>query len=762
MYVFSDNKLTSVIIPSSMTRIADAAFAGNLLTSVTISYGVERIAAGAFSNNKLTSLSLPNSLRAIGYGSFGGNLLTSVIIPASVTEMSWYAFSQNLLTSVKFEGNYPGGADAGVFDNNPDLEEVNVPVGSTGWGYTYDGLLVRYGPTPKVNPSATPKVPGTPVIDLIKSRVGNQTITVHFRPALRNGGSRITNYLVEYKAKADSEWTTFSHPASTRANPYVITGLNFETTYDVRVSAVNAVGTGTPSHSAKFTIDFFTYAVDGNDKAIITGCVNEGRCKPDLVIPATIGGHRVRAIGWRAFEDKRITSVVLPSTLENIGYNAFAYNGLMSVVLPKSLKTIDEGAFYSNALTSLVLPNSVTSVGYQAFRYNKLTSLVISKSLTSIGDITFANNRLTSLTIPSWVTSVGEWAFSENLLTSVRIPSSVKTLGKFAFATNQLTSVSIPSSLTRIDDAAFATNQLTSVNIPQSVTSIGPSAFAGNKLASLRLPNSVAGIGDGAFARNNLTSLVIPASVREISYHAFASNKLTSIKFAGNYPAYGMWVLDDNPGLTEVKVAYGTTGWGATYAGLPVRYVGGPIIQQASAPKIVKAKLQNGQVTLRIWAPRRVDPMGITGYEYTLNNGVTWAAGDATSVDKSLVITGLTNGTRYVVKVRAVSGLVRGMPSSSFPFTPRTVASAPTITALTGQDGSIKVEFAAPASNGGSAITRYAYSVNGKQWFNWGASTSPQVIKALHNRVVCSIRVRALNAAGWGAPSEAVEATPHR
>jgi len=102
------------------------------------------------------------------------------------------------------------------------------------------------------------------------------------------------------------------------------------------------------------------------------------------------------------------------------------------------------------------------------------------------------------------------------------------------------------------------------------------------------------------------------------------------------------------------------------------------------------------------------------------------------------------------------------MPSNSFAVIPRAVASAPAITALTGQDGSIKVEFVAPTNDGGSAITRYAYSVNGKPWVNWGASTSPQVAKALHNGVVCSIRVRALNAAGWGAPSEAVEATPHR
>jgi titin len=126
------------------------------------------------------------------------------------------------------------------------------------------------------------------------------------------------------------------------------------------------------------------------------------------------------------------------------------------------------------------------------------------------------------------------------------------------------------------------------------------------------------------------------------------------------------------------------------------------------------------------------------------------------------VITGLENGTRYLVKVRAVNGAGGGVASNARAVTPRTVADAPTITALTARNGAIKVEFNAPTSNGGSTITRYAYSVNGKKWINWGASTSPQIIKALHNGVACSIRVRALNAAGWGAISESVEATPHR
>jgi large repetitive protein len=176
----------------------------------------------------------------------------------------------------------------------------------------------------------------------------------------------------------------------------------------------------------------------------------------------------------------------------------------------------------------------------------------------------------------------------------------------------------------------------------------------------------------------------------------------------------------------------------------------------------VSAKLGNGQVTLGIYAPTRKGGTAITGYEYSINDGMTWKAVDASSTALSLLITGLDNGIRYLVKVRAVNGAGGGAASLVRSVTPRTVASAPTNVVLTAGNGRIKVDFETPASNGGAAITSYAYSVNGKAWVKFSSATSPQVIKALRNGVVCSIRVRAMNAAGWGAISESVEATPHR
>jgi len=64
-----------------------------------------------------------------------------------------------------------------------------------------------------------------------------------------NGGSAITDYLVEYKAASSGTWLTFSDGTST-ATSATVTGLTASTSYNYRVSAINAIGTGTASATA--------------------------------------------------------------------------------------------------------------------------------------------------------------------------------------------------------------------------------------------------------------------------------------------------------------------------------------------------------------------------------------------------------------------------------------------------------------------------------------------------------------------------------
>jgi tetratricopeptide (TPR) repeat protein len=160
-----------------------------------------------------------------------------------------------------------------------------------------------------------------------------------------------------------------------------------------------------------------------------------------IVIPASIGGKPVRAIGEKAFEQKQLTSVVIPGSVKTIGNNAFAINKLTSVVIPNGVITIGDGAFVNNQLTNVVIPNSVITIENSAFAGNHLTSVEIPGSVTYLSG--FNINQLTSVAIPGSVKTIGDGAFFGNKLTNVVIPDSVTTIGEAAFANNQLKDITI-------------------------------------------------------------------------------------------------------------------------------------------------------------------------------------------------------------------------------------------------------------------------------------------------------------------------------
>ena len=94
----------NTIIPNSVTRIGDDAFAGrSSLVSITIPNSVTSIGSYAFyACTSLTSISIPNSVTSIGgYAFTECSSLTYISIPNSVTSIGVYAFSEcSSLTSI--------------------------------------------------------------------------------------------------------------------------------------------------------------------------------------------------------------------------------------------------------------------------------------------------------------------------------------------------------------------------------------------------------------------------------------------------------------------------------------------------------------------------------------------------------------------------------------------------------------------------------------------------------------------------------------
>jgi len=147
-----------------------------------------------------------------------------------------------------------------------------------------------------------------------------------------------------------------------------------------------------------------------NDYGSITIYGYYGKDK-DVIIPKKIDGDVVQIIGYRAFADKKLTSVKIPNSVTKIEGSAFKYNHLNRVRIPNSVKSIGSEAFFSNLLRKVRISNSVGVIGSEAFSVNQLTSIKIPRSVTEIGDYAFANNQISSVSIPKSVKIVGRKAF---------------------------------------------------------------------------------------------------------------------------------------------------------------------------------------------------------------------------------------------------------------------------------------------------------------------------------------------------------------
>ena len=244
-----------------------------------------------------------------------------------------------------------------------------------------------------------------------------------------------------------------------------------------------------------------------------TGVCNE----LNVVIPETIDGYQVTAIGEMAFWPKKIISIIMPDSITSIGYAAFKQcHALRSVVLSNNLTSIGKQAFMDcTSLTSINLPDSLTYLGGAAFsECIALTSINIPAGITSIEGWTFDGcKKLSQVSLPAGLTGIGEVAFQGcRSLTTVSLPQSLSSIGRSAFQASGLTNLIIPEGVTTIEDSAFAyCHSLTEVTIPGSVKSIGQMAFRScSSLQHIHISANLTQIGQEAFAEcGNLTSITV-------------------------------------------------------------------------------------------------------------------------------------------------------------------------------------------------------------------------------------------------------------
>jgi hypothetical protein len=115
---------------------------------------------------------------------------------------------------------------------------------------------------------------------------------------------------------------------------------------NIPVSAINFLDFGIKvprifSYYLSMTKGDFQFFFDTND--VWVGGYTGSR--KEAVIPASIGRWTVTGIEQEAFDGKKLTSVIIPSSVRYIKYNAFYGNSLTSIVIPANVSRGDSSVF---------------------------------------------------------------------------------------------------------------------------------------------------------------------------------------------------------------------------------------------------------------------------------------------------------------------------------------------------------------------------------------------------------------------------------
>jgi hypothetical protein len=176
-------------------------------------------------------------------------------------------------------------------------------------------------------PATVPSVPRA-----LTATSSSQTVALAWSLPTSDGRSAITDYKIEYKPSNVSAWTVFAHTASTALTAN-INGLTNGIRYVFRVSAVNAIGTGTatsPKYSTPVAPVVLTAPTAPRSLAVYASF---NGATLYWATPSSDGGSRVT--GYRAEYSTDGGTTWTASDLISVNRRSMSYTNLVGGVLHK-------------------------------------------------------------------------------------------------------------------------------------------------------------------------------------------------------------------------------------------------------------------------------------------------------------------------------------------------------------------------------------------------------------------------------------------
>ena len=552
----------NTVIPSSVTRIENYAFASNSIKSISIPETVTSIGNNVFySCYSLESVSVPSHITTIPQYMFAHcSKLTTFNFSNNIKTIGPYAFYWAGLTSLSLpEGLETIGANA-FYYNYAITGDLVIPnsvktMGNGAFGscFGFDGSLKLSNSLTEIPKQAfyrCEELTGTLEIPEGVTTIGDEafsgcafTGTIIIDDHIKSVGYKAFASLTKLEKVFVSKDIETISATGTNYGLFIQGSSNLVIYTDVANAESIPSGWGT----------YWNYYNSSNQLQVVYGCSLDG--EGNIVTPTTINFY-VDGVYHSSITKSETSYTVQESEMP------LQYEDCCGYFLDSELRTtikndtIDLTNGDVNIYTRTADPSlfTFTTDGADGYILTKNSAVTYSgtefnlvmpreyedKTVTTIANSAFKGKfnscGSVNITFSSEITEVPTSCFDADLgdyncnIKSINIHNNITSIGNSAFfyCIGFTGSLIIGDCVTSIGDGAFSNCRgLTSVTIGDSVTSIGSYAFnsCSGLTGNLTIPDNVTSIGYGAFFYcSGLTSVYIPSTVTTISASSYSSS----------------------------------------------------------------------------------------------------------------------------------------------------------------------------------------------------------------------------------------------
>lgn len=481
IYAFSRLKISSVVIPSSVTYIAERGFSdSSTLTSVTFEEGskLATLESHVFMSTSLTKITIPESVTKIS-GPFFNNILTLKNI---------YVHSNNHIFKTDGSAIY-----------SPDYTKIHAYAPNASESYEINSKVVHITAGAFTSAQFT-SVTIPPTVKYIYNYAFQYTTNlkqITLPPNLTAisincfYGSGLTSIEIP------SQVTTISTGAF--ANCYSLTKVVLpESIKTIEGNAFPLNINIVLSSSSSLYLDNQMLLIQSDNTSIIM-CFNSAATS--ITIPS-----RVKTIKNSAFKQKnKLKTIVCDgiSELEYIENNAFdGCTSLTTIPSFPMLKSIGFRAFYQTKLNSnMIISQNVSYIGPSSFEQSTIPGITISSQVESLGIYNYAFKDCLSLSQVSFQVCSASVTIGTNCFENCKslgffnVVSNIKEIGSSSFINSGISHISFDNkraSFKILDTMLYKDCiGLEEIDIPSNILTIGNECFSGTSIRKLSIPDSV-------------------------------------------------------------------------------------------------------------------------------------------------------------------------------------------------------------------------------------------------------------------------------